>query len=140
MDKILICKIIIPLFLLCSCGNSEKAAEELSNEELVFETPPPLDSEFEKIVKTVTATVVKEPFVNQGGHEIEGVFDFFLNFENQNWFVKFSAGKVLRTDLENIVGQTAKFSLAILDGLWDTDDPMMQSRIGKYVAIYEILE
>lgn len=133
-------KFLIPIFFAFGCGNGEKATEELNNEELVFETPPSLPEESETLMKTVTAVVVKEPFVNQGGHEIEGVYDFFLNFENQNWFVKFSAGKVLRADLEKMLGQSAKFSIGILDGLWDTDDPMMQSRVGKYVAIYEIVE
>lgn len=133
-------KILVPILFFASCGSAEKAVEEIEKEELTYNTQQPLPEEFETMFKTVDAKVIKEPFVNQGGHKIEGVFDFFLNFEDKNWFIKFSSGDVLRDDLEKLVNKTAKFSISIHDGLWDTDDPMMQSRVGKYIAIHQIIE
>lgn len=85
------------------------------------------------------AKVSYVPFVNKAGKEIDGAGDFFLVYEGQEWFIKFSAGNVMREDVEKLVDQTARFSLAEQEGLWDTDNPEVQSRVGKYVVLFEIL-
>lgn len=92
------------------------------------------------LTKTVQAKVIYEPFINKAGKLIEGAGDYFLVYENQNWFIKFSAGSVLRSDVEKFEGKTATCTVMELDGLWDTNDPNVQSRVGKYVALYEIKE
>lgn len=89
--------------------------------------------------KIVEARVKYVPFVNKAGKEIEGVGDLFLIYDGQEWFIKFSAGSVMRETVEKLIDQTARFSLAEQEGLWDTDNPEVQSRIGKYVAVFEIL-
>ncbi|MBL7897658.1 MAG: hypothetical protein JNJ99_03905 [Crocinitomicaceae bacterium] len=89
--------------------------------------------------KKVEAKVIYVPFVNKAGKEIDGAGDFFLVYEGQEWFIKFSAGNVMREDVEKLVDQTARFSLAEQEGLWDTDNPEVQSRVGKFVVLFEIL-
>lgn len=111
--------------LLQSCGTS-KSLEEMETESLPA------------LTKTVQAKVIYEPFINKAGKLIEGAGDYFLVYENQNWFIKFSAGSVLRSDVEKFEGKTATCTVMELDGLWDTDDPNVQSRVGKYVALYSI--
>jgi hypothetical protein len=89
--------------------------------------------------KIVEAKVKYVPFVNKAGKEIEGVGDLFLVYDGQEWFIKFSAGNVMREDVEKLIDKTARFSIIEQEGLWDTDNPEVQSRIGKYVAVFEIL-
>jgi hypothetical protein len=115
--------------LLLSCGTS-KSLEEMETE---TESLPAL-------TKTVQAKVIYEPFINKAGKLIEGAGDYFLVYENQNWFIKFSAGTVLRSDVEKFEGKTVTCTVMEMDGLWDTNDPNVQSRVGKYVALYDIKE
>ncbi|MBI3133179.1 MAG: hypothetical protein HYZ14_00745 [Bacteroidetes bacterium] len=127
------------VFFACAAARDKKALEE---DTLSFESQEDsaLFSEIDAMFKTVEAKVIYEPFVNKAGKLIEGVGDYFLVYDNQNWFIKFSAGSVLREDIAKLKDQTATFSLAEMEGLWDTDDPNVQSRIGKYVIIYEIVK
>lgn len=88
----------------------------------------------------VEAKVIYRPFVNKAGKTIEGSGDYFLEYGGEEWFIKFSAGSVLRDDVAPLLNQTALFRLTESDGLWDTDDPRQQSRVGKYVILHEIVQ
>lgn len=121
---------ILSLILL-SCGASEKAYNK-AHDEIPAPVMIPGDA------KEVEAKVIYVPFVNKAGKLIEGAGDYFLVYDGLEWFIKFSAGNVLRTDIEKLLDKTAKFRLTEHDGLWDTNDPGVQSRIGKYVAVYSI--
>jgi hypothetical protein len=124
--KHILCLSFIFIALL-SCGTS-KSLEEMETE---TESLPAL-------TKTVLAKVIYEPFINKAGKLIEGAGDYFLVYEDQNWFIKFSAGTVLRSDVEKFEGKTATCTVMEMEGLWDTNDPNVQSRVGKYVALYGI--
>lgn len=89
--------------------------------------------------KTVTAKVIYEPFINKAGKVIEGVGDYFLIYDDIQWFVKFSESQIKPEQLRNLIDQNTTFELMEMEGLWDTDDPNVQSRIGKYVAILQII-
>jgi len=91
-------------------------------------------------MKTVQAKVTYKPFVNKAGKTIPDAGDYFLLYDNYEWFIKFSAGNVLRTDIEKLLDQTTTFKVFELEGLWDTNDPTIQSRVGKYVSIHEIIQ
>ncbi|MBK6526445.1 MAG: hypothetical protein IPG07_13415 [Crocinitomicaceae bacterium] len=138
-------KYILPLSLifisLQSCGTSksiEEAETEIENEVEVVTEDENKNETFPSLTKTVQAKVIHEPFINKAGKLIEGAGDYFLVYEGQNWFIKFSAGTVLRSDVEKFEGKTATCTVMELDGLWDTNDPNVQSRVGKYVALYSI--
>jgi hypothetical protein len=126
-------------FLLFACGTAREKEAPDAEASAMIEDDTVLFSEIEAMFKTVEAKVIYEPFVNKAGKLIEGGGDYFLVYDNQNWFIKFSAGKVLREDIAKLKDQNATFSIAEMEGLWDTDDPTIQSRIGKYVAVYEIV-
>lgn len=99
-----------------------------------------LQSQVSAVIKTVEARVMYEPFVNKAGVLVEGVGDYFLVYNDLHWFIKFTDGTVLREDIAKLKDQTAKFVVMEKEGLWDTDDPNVQSRVGKYVGIYEIIK
>lgn len=87
----------------------------------------------------VEGIVVQEQFINKGGKEIDGVFDFFLGYGNQKRFIKLMESKVSADDLLETIGKTASFEIIERHGLWDTDDPNVQSRVGDYVVILKIV-
>jgi len=133
------CAIAFIGLLFIACGTArEKDAADVADLELKPEEDTLL-TQLDAMFKTVEAKVIYEPFINKAGKLIEGSGDYFLEYDNQKWFIKFSSGTVLRDDVAKLKDQTAKFSIAELEGLWDTDNPEVQSRIGKYVAVYAII-
>lgn len=98
-----------------------------------------LTSNEQPIVELV-GLVVYEAFVNKAGRLIEGVGDYFLEIDGKRFFIKFRSGKVLRTAIEAKLGQIIKAKGYLDKGLWDTDDPNVQSRVGEYVVLVELLE
>lgn len=90
--------------------------------------------------KTVVAKVVKETYENKAGRVINGVEDYFLEYAGERWFIKFSCGQITPAMIAPYDNKTATFKLDEKEGLWDTDEPDVQSRIGKYVCVFEILQ
>lgn len=123
--------LVIVFFIVVACG-SQKDVLDAPIEEITG----PSDT----YMKTVEAKVTQEPFVNKVGEVSDNHNDLYLHYENYAWFIKFSAGSVLRTDVEKLLDKTAKFTVMEHDGLWDTDNPEHQSRVGKYVSIHGITE
>jgi len=121
----------ILFFILVSCGSQKDVLDAP-----IVEVSTPNDS----LMKIIEAKVTQEPFVNKVGHVSPDRNDLYLHYDNYAWFIKFSAGSVLRIDVEKLLDKTAKFSIMEHDGLWDTDNPEHQSRVGKYVSIHEIIQ
>lgn len=121
------------MFGLSAC-HTRKSAE--TSEEM---TPTESNASDPSAQKQVEAKVIYVPFENKAGRLIEGVGDYFLVYENSEWFVKFDCSDGADPgDLKPLIDQTAKFSLTEREGQWDSDDPNVQSRIGKYVCIHAI--
>ncbi len=140
-------KYVLPIcfifFIVQSCGTSKSIEEAEAEIETEVEDVSEVEHKIEPLpsfTKTVQAKVIYEPFINKAGKLIEDAGDYFLVYENQNWFIKFSAGTVLRSDVEKFEGKTATCTVMEMEGLWDTDDPNVQSRVVKYVALYGIKE
>ena len=89
--------------------------------------------------KTVEALVLKEQFVNKASRQVEKTYDYFLSYDGKKMFIKFMESNVLVESIEARVGQKVSFKIMEREGLCDTNDPNIQSRVGKYVAIWEIL-
>ncbi len=76
------------------------------------------------------------PFVNKAGREIEGQSTLFFVPENgERIFLRTWSGSVPREAIESVVGQTVLISGRTATGLWDTDDPNVQSRVGDYIEL-----
>lgn len=106
--------------------------------ELNFESGEEITPEPEII--EMTGKIVAEQFYNKAGRLIQGVEDLFLETENGRFFIKFYGGKVLRDDVKKYIDQPIRVKGYQTEGLWDATNNNMQSRIGKYVLFFEIME
>lgn len=88
----------------------------------------------------IVGKVVNKKAYNKAGKEMPGSGDYFLEYDGNSTFIKLSESKVTAEDLNKILGQQKTFEVVKADGLWDTDDPNVQSRIGEYFMIYKILD
>jgi len=86
----------------------------------------------------VKATIKLEQSINKAGNVMPGEGDFYLEYNGDSFFVKLSAGKVTRDQLKTVLNTKTSFEVIFDNGLWDTDDPNVQSRIGDYVRIMNI--
>ena len=86
-----------------------------------------------------TGKIIKEQFVNKGGREIEGAYDYFFEIEETPYFVRLKNGDVSINELEECTDNNVRLKVFLRWGSWDADDEMSQSRIGRYVNILEII-
>jgi hypothetical protein len=86
-----------------------------------------------------TGKLIKETFYNKAGKEIKGVFDYFVIIEDTHYFVRFKESNISLKELEKYLEKEVCLKLRFRWGLWDTDDENVQSRIGRYVEIMEIV-
>jgi hypothetical protein len=90
-------------------------------------------------IKTYEGKVKKVPFVNKAGRKIADVFNLFFETSGKKYFIKSSEGDVIYSELKNFINKPIKVKAHKTFGLWDTDDPNVQSRIGEYFCIIEVL-
>ncbi len=87
-----------------------------------------------------TGKIIKVNFVDKGGREHKDSFNFFLETEDKQYFIKIAEGDVSRKDIAKYFNKEIKLrAVLILYGLWDTKDPKVESRVGEYLIIKEIL-
>ena len=87
----------------------------------------------------VKATVLQIQGTNKAGRPLPGSGDFYLLYKNEEHFIKFSESKIKPEQLNRYIGKKCEFRIIERNGLWDTDNPEVQSRIGDYVSVLEIL-
>jgi hypothetical protein len=88
----------------------------------------------------LTGTIRKENFVNKVGKKVEGYYDYFFEIQGVKYFIKLKDSEVLLTELIKYIDKPVKLNYSIRQGLWDTDDPNVQSRVGIYLVIFSIEE
>ncbi|MFL5730268.1 MAG: hypothetical protein ACJ75J_12350 [Cytophagaceae bacterium] len=86
--------------------------------------------------------IVKKAFINKANREIKGVSDLFFETGKKNYFIKLSGGNVSRKDLEKFLNKQVQLKVMLLNGTWDTspEHPEVQSRIGEYIIVLEIIK
>jgi hypothetical protein len=87
----------------------------------------------------VEAKLIQLKMRNKAGKELPGAGDFYLILNEDEVFIKLMESKVTNNQLTPLINKKSTFRIIHRDGLWDTDDPMVQSRIGPYVVILEIV-
>jgi hypothetical protein len=117
-----------------SCSSSENTIETIDNEPLTA------DPEKNQTSKVVEAKLIRKKAYNKVGKEMPYPGDFYLVSGGKEVFVKLMDSKVTSEKLETLLNKKSKFRIIEQNGLWDTDDPKVQSRIGDYVSIIEIIE
>lgn len=93
-----------------------------------------------KKIEHFRGQLISLPFINKRGQIVAGQESWFLKTEEQQYFIKISAGKLSKELLFNYWDKIIVVEGYISYGLWDTDDPMVQSRIGEYIVLMSILE
>jgi len=83
--------------------------------------------------------IVKVNFVNKGGRKIPGAFDYFFEIDGKKLFIKITEGEVTRDEIAKHLDKEVEIKGYKSGGLWDTDDPNVQSRVGDYMVILEFL-
>lgn len=84
------------------------------------------------------AKIVVEPFVNKAGREYPDLAEYYLEFNEEQYFIKFSESGITPATLKPLVGQSVYFDGELREGMWDSDDPNVQSRIGNYLAVKRV--
>ena len=90
--------------------------------------------------QTLEGMIVKEIFIDKRGREHPDIYDLFLKTDKDKYFIRLMNSKVRRKELMEYLDKKAVFKINVQSGLWDTDDPNIQSRVGDYCEIYEIEE
>ncbi len=86
------------------------------------------------------AKVIAQAFTNKAGREYPDIVEYFLEFGGRRHFIKFSESRITPEQLKPYAGKTILFDGELVEGLWDTDDPNVQSRVGEYLVVYKLLE
>lgn len=95
--------------------------------------------------QTLNGQIVKKEFVNKAGKS-SGFYEYYLRCSIQDYFIKFCESDITKKDIDALnLGEfdTITVDAEIINGDWDIcpNDPQeMQSRIGNYVVIYDVLK
>lgn len=84
--------------------------------------------------------IIKVQFVDKGGRVHEDIFSYYFETNNEKLFIKIQDGKVKRDEIAKYYNTKIKIEGYKTFGLWDTDDPNVQSRVGDYIVFYKILK
>ncbi len=83
---------------------------------------------------------ITRSFINKAGREYPTVRDWYFRTNDAEYFVRLDRSRVKAERLRQIAGKRVRVRAVKAFGLWDTDDPNVQSRVGGYLKIEEILE
>jgi hypothetical protein len=90
--------------------------------------------------KIIKGTLIQKKSYNKAGRELPGLGDYYLKIKKKEYFIKVSESTIDSEELKSLLGQKTKYEVIFSDGLWDTDDPNVQSRIGEYIVILHVLD
>ena len=82
--------------------------------------------------------IVGLPFVNKVGQENPKIIDLYFETGGKKYFIKFLDSNVSRNEVLQYVNKSLKVQGKVNYGLWDTNDPNHQSRVGEYIVIEKI--
>jgi hypothetical protein len=87
----------------------------------------------------LNGTFVQKPFINKVGQEKPKFKEwYFVKSDSTEFFVKISKSNVPKDSIKKYENQKCKIKAKVRFGLWDTDDPNVQSRAGEYIELLEI--
>jgi len=76
-------------------------------------------------------------FVDKGNREHPDIFDYYFRYDDKNYFIKISECSNANK-LSELKGSIVRAKGEFKNGLWDTNDGNVQSRIGDYFVFSEI--
>lgn len=87
--------------------------------------------------------IVIKNFINKANRKFDYKEYYFEKEEANNkviYFIKSFENKITKVDLDNIVNQSISVKAILKNELWDTNDPSVQSRVGDYIILVEIIK
>jgi hypothetical protein len=85
------------------------------------------------------AIIYSETFTDKGGREHSEIKDYFLFMQEGEYFIKLSECTSPDLKIDQLNGHLTRVRVKISDGLWDTNDPNVQSRVGSY-AVFDSIQ
>ena len=85
--------------------------------------------------ETVKGKIIREFFVDKGGNVHEDIFDLYVKTGGDKLFIKTDEGPLTHDQLLPYVDKKAQIIIERKDGMWDSDDPNVQSRVGPYCVV-----
>lgn len=90
---------------------------------------------------TFVGEIVAVQPTNKAGKPMTGVEDLFFKTNGEKYFIKLmECDTEVVKKLKEMKGSSVVLKIELKDGLWDTDNPEVQSRIGKYCVVKSILK
>lgn len=137
------------LIFLLSCNTSKKADNNNNEGKVQIEQTDPSNITKEKntsSIKTISAPIIMKNFYSKKG-EMTDIKEYYVQQSVQDYFIKFCESDITSKELKEALDQqedmikTLTLRVEIKEGLWDQcEDYEVQSRMGKYMVIYEIIE
>lgn len=101
-------------------------------------------------IKIFEGKIIKSLQVNKAGRKLK-IYDYFFveKKSKKQYFIKSAANTIsidkiekhiIYSDTLNNATKKLKIKGKKQTGLWDTDNPEQQSRVGDYIHIYEIIK
>jgi hypothetical protein len=119
-------------FFLCSALIICSLAGCTVTKNIAVEMPPA------STVSTYDGKIVGQPFVNKVGQENAKIIDLYFETGGKKYFIKFLDSNVSRNEMAPYINKNLKVQGKVNYGLWDTNDPNHQSRVGEYIVIDRI--
>lgn len=113
-------------------------------EEPTVTSPPsnPMQKRVKKNTGSYTGQVIEKTSLNKAGKPLESA-DLFFRLSMGDYFIKFCESSISRSDLADQVDGYITVKGTVKKGEWDTcpgDPPGVQSRVGEYFVITELLK
>lgn len=93
-------------------------------------------------VTTISGQIVEKEFMKKN-NKPAGFSELYLRASIQDYYIKFCESKVSKEELEKYIDKGITVKVELIEGEWDIcpDDPQeMQSRMGMYAAVLEIVD
>ncbi len=87
--------------------------------------------------KWMCGKIVIESFVDKGGRQHPEMQEYYFIHFDKKYFIKLSESQFIGS-LSDYKDTYVRIHATIKSGLWDTDDPNVQSRIGNYITINHV--
>jgi hypothetical protein len=82
--------------------------------------------------------IIKQYFQDKGGNMHYDIFDYYFLCADGEDFIKLSECENMDGEISDYTNFYVKANVKTNDGLWDTNDPNVQSRVGQYVVFKSI--
>ena len=84
--------------------------------------------------------IIKRDFLSKKGVKVRDTYDLFFETTDTAYFIKMSESKITQSQAVKYLNKPITIKGKFKDGLWDTSDPKVQSRMGTYLIIQKILD